>query len=159
MRLPHSPAELGIDDELALLGSFVAGPHALAAFAGAAPLNTDDRPVVAYRAPRITYAPDSLPRDRLVALLGELAISPGDVVAAPSDTDWNARLAAYWTARDAFIAAGRDVEPTLDVQRMLAQVREPLLGVLAHQPRLSAGLRSVAEHGARARARRRRGSA
>ena len=31
--------------------------HALARFAGDAPLNTDDHPVVAYRAPRITYAP------------------------------------------------------------------------------------------------------
>jgi hypothetical protein len=27
--------------------------------------------VVAYRAPRVTYAPDSLPRDRLLALLRE----------------------------------------------------------------------------------------
>ncbi|HEY6235787.1 MAG TPA: hypothetical protein VIW69_11855, partial [Candidatus Elarobacter sp.] len=68
-------AELGIDDDLALLGSFVAGPRALARFADDAPLNTDDRPVVAYAAPRITYAPDSLPRDRLIALLRELEIA------------------------------------------------------------------------------------
>ncbi len=40
-----------------------------ARFAGDAAANTDDHPVVAYRAPRITYAPDSLPRERLIALL------------------------------------------------------------------------------------------
>ncbi len=53
--MPRSLAEFGIADDLALLGSFIAGPRALARFAGNAPLNTDDHPVVAYRAPRITY--------------------------------------------------------------------------------------------------------
>ncbi len=70
-----NPVEFGIADDLALMGAFVAGPASLARFAGSAPLNTDDRPVVAYRAPRITYAPDSLPRDRLIALLRELDLS------------------------------------------------------------------------------------
>ena len=60
-----------------MLGSFVAGPEALRRFAGDAAANTDDRPVVAYRAPRITYAPESLPRDRLLALLQELSIAAG----------------------------------------------------------------------------------
>jgi len=134
VRLPRSPAEIGIDDELALFGTFVAGPGALDEFARGAPLNADDRPVVAYRAPRLTYEGNSRPRDRLIALLQELSISPGDVIAEPSDADWNARLAAYWAARDTFIAAGRGVEPTLDVRRMLAQVREPLLAVLNVSP-------------------------
>jgi spermidine synthase len=65
--------------------------------------------------------------------LRELSIEPDDVVEA-NDSNWNARLAAYWTARDAFIVAGRDVEPTLDVRRMLAQVRGPLLDVLETSP-------------------------
>lgn len=30
-----------------------------------------------------------------------------------------------------FIESGRDVQPTVDVKRMLAQIREPLLAVLA----------------------------
>jgi spermidine synthase len=127
-------AEFGIDDELALLGSFVAGPRALATFAADAPLNTDDRPVVAYRAPRITYVPDSLPRDRLLALLREFAISPDELVAASTPAAWRSRLAAYWTARNRFLEAGRDVRPSPDVQRMLSQVREPLLSVLQISP-------------------------
>jgi spermidine synthase len=131
---PRRPAEFGIDDDLALLGSFVAGPRALARFAADAPLNTDDRPVVAYRAPRITYVPDSLPRDRLIALLREFEISPDELVAASADTAWRSRLAAYWAARNRFLDAGRDVRPSPDVRRMLSQVREPLLSVLRISP-------------------------
>jgi spermidine synthase len=44
--------------------------------AGDAPANTDDLPVVAYRAPRITYAPDSTPAERFIALLHELRLDP-----------------------------------------------------------------------------------
>ena len=102
---------LAIDDDLALFGSFVAGPAALARFAGNAPANTDDLPVVAYRAPRSAYAPDSLPQDRLVALLHELAIDPRELVGDGADAAWTARLVAYWSARDRFIEAGRGVRP------------------------------------------------
>jgi spermidine synthase len=129
-----SPAEFGITDELALLGSFIASPRALAGFAGNAPLNTDDHPVVAYRAPRVTYAPDSQPRDRLIALLHELEISPEELLAVPDEGAWGSRLVAYWAARNRFIEAGRDVQPTSDVRRMLAQVRGRLLAVLQISP-------------------------
>ena len=125
-------AELGIDDDLALFGSFFAGPSSLARFAGDAPLNTDDRPVVAYSAPRITYAPDSLPRGRLIALLRETQIKPDELVVA--DLPWSERLASYWTARKRYIEAGRDIRPSADVRSILAQVREPLLAVLRISP-------------------------
>jgi spermidine synthase len=134
MATPRSPVEFGISDDLALLGSFIAGPRSLTRFAGNAPLNTDDHPVVAYRAPRITYVPDSRPRDRLIALLREVEISPDELIAASRDIAWNSRLAAYWAARNRFIEAGRDVQPSSDVRRMLAQVREPLLSVLHISP-------------------------
>jgi len=142
--LPGRAAALGLDDELAVLGSLVAGPAALARLAGDAAANTDDHPVVAYRAPRLTYAPDSLPRDRLISLLAELSIAPAEVIqpgprlpttgGATTDPGWPARLAAYWAARDRFVASGRDVRPTPRVQDMLAQVREPLLAVLRISP-------------------------
>ena len=137
LRSVHSgaaPADYGIDDELALLGSFVAGPSALARFAGAAQLNTDDRPVVAYRAPRITYAPESLPEERLSSLLHALAFEPQQLFAAGTDTADERRLAAYAAARDRFIEAGRGVRPSGDVKAMLAQVRAPLLAVLRISP-------------------------
>jgi spermidine synthase len=133
-QLPRPPAAFGIEDELALLGSIVAGPQALTRFAASAAPNTDDHPVVAYLAPRITYAPDSLPRDRLIALLSELSVTPAEVIAPVSDTAWPRRMAAYWAARNRFIEAGRAVRPSGDVQGMLAQVREPLLSVLRTSP-------------------------
>lgn len=139
--LPIKPAAFGIDDEFALLGSFVAGPSALARFAGDAVANTDDRPIVAYRAPRLTYAPDSRPRDRLAALLRDLSIQPGDVVAVSAGVGQARRLAAYWQARDRFVEAGLNLRPTDDVRQMLAQVREPLLSVV----RLSADFRPAAD--------------
>ncbi len=132
--LPERLANIGIEDEFALLGSFVAGPKALKRFAGNAAANTDDHPVVAYRAPRITYTPDSLPRDRLIALLRELSIEPDELVAASPETELPRRLTAYWAARDRFIESGRAVRPSSDVQEMLAQVREPLLTVLRISP-------------------------
>jgi len=137
-RLAHAPpgsiGRLGLEDELAVLGGFVAGPAALRRFAGDATANTDDRPVVAYSAPRLTYAPDSSPRDRLIALLRQLALEPGELVTPPPDPAWPRRLAAYWLARDRFIESGRDVRPSPRVQEMLAQVREPLLSVLRISP-------------------------
>ena len=128
------PAEYGIVDELGLLGSFIAGPEALARFSGNAPYNTDDRPVVAYRAPRITYAPDSSPRDRLIALLHQLEIRPDELIDTSNDGALESRLSAYWAARNRFVEAGRDVQPTTDPSRMLAQVRESLLSVLRVSP-------------------------
>src|SRR5690349_7622485 len=92
-------AELGLEDELAVLGSAIASGPALARFAGDATPNTDDHPIVAYTAPRATYAPDATPRDRLFALLRELSIQSGDLVVPATDAVWLRRLAAYWTAR------------------------------------------------------------
>ncbi len=137
--LPQPLADFGLIDEFALLGSFVAGPASLARFAGAAPLNTDDRPVVAYRAPRVTYAPDSRPRDRLLALLGEVRIEPAELVDADAATAQ--RLAAYGRARQRYLAVGQTMQPLADPRQMLAQVHAPLLEVL----RLSSDFRPARE--------------
>lgn len=128
--LPHPPAQFGLHDEWAVLGSFIAGPQALVRLAGGAPINTDDHPVVSYRAPRITYAPDSRPAERLIELLRTLGAAPDEVLSADADAATRARLAAYWQARNRFIEVGQNVQPTPDARRMLAQVREPLLDVL-----------------------------
>jgi spermidine synthase len=136
-RVHERMAALGLEDDLAVLGSFVAGAEGLRRFAGDAPLNTDDHPVVAYRAPRATYAPEALPRDRLLALLRELSaarLTPSQLIVPPADPAWAPRLAAYWAARDRFIQSGRNVHPSPRVQEMLAQVRDPLLAVLRISP-------------------------
>jgi spermidine synthase len=125
---------LGLEDEYAVLGSFIAGPAALSRFSANAPANTDDHPVVAYLAPRITYAPDSSPSDRLITLLGELSIEPDQLIYPTAPPAWPRRLRAYWVARAQFIKSGRDVRPLARVEDMLAQVREPLLSVLRISP-------------------------
>jgi spermidine synthase len=134
LRMPRSAAEFGIVDDLALLGSFIAGPDSLSKFAEGAPLNTDDHAVVSYLAPRITYAPTSAPRDRLLELLANVDNDSGELLAGATDAGWNSRLAAYWRARDRYLESGRNVQPTFDVRDMLAQVREPLLAVLRISP-------------------------
>ncbi len=136
--LPGGTAALGVPDELALLGSFFAGPEALARFAADAPKNTDDHPVVAYRAPRITYVPDSSPADRLLALVRELRIDAPELLAVGRDAAatraLSERLGRYWQARNHFLEVGRGVRPTGDVRRMLEQVGEPLLAVVRLSP-------------------------
>jgi spermidine synthase len=122
-----------IHDAFDVLGSRVAGPAELAAFAGAAPLNTDDHPVVAYSAPALTYAPDSTPQDRLLALLAPWRPDPRSWLLQPDAaqaTGWPQRMAAYGDARKRYLDMGRQVRPTPDPQAMLARVEAPLLEVL-----------------------------
>ncbi len=129
-----SMADFGFTNEWALLGSFVAGPAALARFAAGAPLNTDDHPVVSYLAPRATYAPEATPAARLVALLDDWNVSPTELLASDADGAQAARLGAYFKARKQYIAAGVGVAPLADPASMLAQVGQPLLAALQTSP-------------------------
>ncbi|MES2717442.1 MAG: fused MFS/spermidine synthase [Pseudomonadota bacterium] len=128
-------ADYGLGDDWAVPGSWVAGPQALARLAAGAPLNTDDHPVVAYGAPQLLGQPSALPgtgpRERLLALLPQLGLAEGELLdAPPGQAGWARRLAAYHAARNAFLLAGRSVQPSADVRQMLAQVQAPLLAVL-----------------------------
>jgi spermidine synthase len=130
---PDWLAGLGLEDELAVLGSFAAGPAALSSFAKTAIANSDDRPIVAYRAPLLTYAPDSQPAGRLLSLLGELSIAPSELVPLADEAKAQ-RLGAYWSARNLYLKVGRGVRPAARAEDMLAQLREPLLSVLRLSP-------------------------
>ena len=126
--------DFGLADEWALLGSFVAGPAALARFAAGAPLNTDDHPVVSYLAPRATYAPDATPAERLTDLLRQWTVGAHELLAPAPDGVPAARLNGYFQARQQYLLAGVGVRPVADPARMLAQVREPLLAALRLSP-------------------------
>jgi spermidine synthase len=132
--LPERVNGIGLEDDLAVLGSFIAGPAALRRLADGAPVNTDDRPIVAYLAPRITYAPNTSPGDRLLGLLQELSLEPEQLISPTPDASWPSHLAAYWTARNRFLESGRRVRPSPRLEDMLAQVRDPLLSVLRISP-------------------------
>jgi spermidine synthase len=119
--LPALAARFGLPDEVAVLGSFIADANALQRFAAAAPLNTDDRPWVAYRAPRILgrrTAPSADPAVMLARvgppLLAVLRQSPDFQPAAEPLR----RLAQALAPRDpaatqALIAALHDIRPDL----------------------------------------------
>lgn len=131
---PERRSEFGVEDDLALLGVFISGPEALTRFSAHAPANTDDHPVVAYGAPHLTYAPDSTPADRLMTLLSNVSLTPGELVSSDGDEAWANRLGAYWAARNRFIDSGRAVRLSADPSVMLDQVQEPLLAVLKISP-------------------------
>ncbi|MEO6278020.1 spermidine synthase [Roseateles sp.] len=128
---PDMAAHFGLADDFAVLGSFIADAPALHRLAGNAPLNTDDRPWVAYRAPRITYAPDSAPRDRLLDLLGQVSVDTATLLSSP---ELAPRLNAYAEARRSYLDLGRRTAPSGDPAVMLARVGTPLLAVLRQSP-------------------------
>jgi spermidine synthase len=138
LRLPLPAQAFGLGDaggeSLAVLGAVVASASSLQAWSAKAPLNTDDHPVVSHLAPRVTYAPQERPAERLLALLHAWSAQPAEVFTPASQAQWGLRAQAYWQARNRFIEAGMQVRPSADVQAMLAQVRAPLLAVLQTSP-------------------------
>lgn len=113
-----------MNGSLTLFGLHLAGPAELARFAGDAPLNTDDRPVVTAAAPGTAYAASERPADRLVALLAALHPAP-ETLLAGADAATQARLAAYWTARDGYVAMG--------ARALAAKGPRDVIGTLAPQ--------------------------
>jgi spermidine synthase len=147
-KLQRQLVDLRLNSDLALFGGFIADKAALVEYVGAGPLNTDDRPLVTYRAPSFAYRQRQGHGERLVALVESLSRNRGTLLraaATESDQAFEERLNAYWRARDAYLRAGLGVEPTDDLQTMLAEIREPLLDVVrisddfmsAYQPLLS----------------------
>ena len=122
-----------LDNEFAVMGSVVAGPQSLRTFAAGAKLNTDDQPVVAHRAPWVSYAPEETPQNRLTALMASVAPSAADVMGSAQAQD-AAQLEAYWLARAKYLAFGMTVKPQLDPRAMLIQLRQPLLDMVAISP-------------------------
>jgi spermidine synthase len=94
--------EVGFDRTLALLGCHVAGPETLAAFAGTAPLNTDNFPRVAFAAPRFTARRDTRPADLLLAFLARCATDSRSFL-PPDASGFRPRLADYVVARDLYL--------------------------------------------------------
>jgi len=96
-----------IRGDVTLFGTFIAGPAGLSAFAADAPLNTDDRPFVTFRAPRFAYAGQTPPWRTLSALLKSARPDPAEILeqassaAARIDVDL---LGRFLNARDRFLA-------------------------------------------------------
>jgi tetratricopeptide (TPR) repeat protein len=97
----------GLDSPLGLLASFIAGPPALGRFAEGQPLNTEDRPIIEFRTPRLGNRLNSrelaAANLEIVCALQE-SLCPAYVTA---DSSTRARLqrahAARATANQAFV--------------------------------------------------------
>jgi spermidine synthase len=160
-RLARDLRAVRLDSDFALFGAFLAARDSLVAFAGDGPLNTDDRPVVAFRAPSFLYRMPEPAHVRLLSLLEALDGRPEDLSRelVQADPAFAARLAAYWQARDAYLAAGTAVRPAADPRAMLAQIEEPLFEVLglssdflpAYMPLLALAQQLHGEHPAQTR--------
>jgi spermidine synthase len=135
--LARALASLRLDSPYALFGGYLAGSRELGAFAAAAPLNTDDRPLVVFEAPRFAYAGEEPAHVRLLALVDRFEPTPGELLKAastPGEREAHWRLARYWQARNRFLHLGVGVTEAGDVLGMLRRVREPLLDLVRLSP-------------------------
>jgi spermidine synthase len=103
-QLADSAASFGLGSTLLVLGTFAAAPRDLQAFAGPGPLNTNDHPVVAFRAPRHVYRKDRPGHANLLALMASADPDPAGLL-EPGGIDLAPRLGAYVRARDTFFRA------------------------------------------------------
>jgi spermidine synthase len=130
---PDRLALLKLEDPFTVLGTRLADAPALARFSALAVPNTDDLPVVAHRAPRLAYAPDSTPRQRLGELLDRLEApvgpAPPEATGTPAD-----RLARYREARNRFLRTGMDVQAVPDPRVMANRLKTPLLDIVRLSP-------------------------
>lgn len=135
-----------LDNGFALFGTFIAGPEALSQFAGDGPVNSDDRPVVTFAAPLAVYHGLSPTWGRLASLIRGTSATPADVVAEPDaneNAEFGPRLAAYWRARNAFLAAGTSVKPSADPRAMARQITGPLLAIVRSTPDFESAYRPL----------------
>jgi spermidine synthase len=126
-------APLKYDSFYSLFGTFLAGKKQLEAFAADSTLNTDQHPVVLFKAPHFVYGEPEPPQERLLTLLAELSpADPQDVLAEyGSEEDWAPeRLSAYWQARNSFLRLGAGMKKTADVKKLYQLASQPLLDVV-----------------------------
>ncbi|MBI81909.1 MAG: spermidine synthase [Planctomycetaceae bacterium] len=99
----------GLNGSVHLFGCYLASGEDLARFAGSVPLNTDDRPVVTFLAPRLAYARETGARENLEALLDASSSEAGELFDAAATGSGHAGLVArvsdYIRARDLYLRA------------------------------------------------------
>jgi spermidine synthase len=97
---------IGFEAPIDVLGQYLAGPLALAAFAGDGPRNTDDYPFVTFDARRNVRALTAPPWALLLAATQGLHSDPAELLAESKRDALASRLTAYWSARNRFLEAG-----------------------------------------------------
>jgi len=109
----------------------------LANFAGKGPLNTDNQPIIIFKAPQFAYTENEPAYVRLLALLDDFDPEPNEILQIAKTGDGRIthdRLRAYWAARNRFLHAGVGIRQTASIEQMLHQVQEPLLSIVRQSP-------------------------
>ncbi|MCZ6678034.1 MAG: spermidine synthase, partial [Candidatus Poribacteria bacterium] len=151
-------ADVNLSDEVILFGALAAGREELAAFAGAGPLNTDDRPRITFEAPRYTYekrrplrvsfqAVVETLRSQVTlpeALLDAFHPHPSEVVAVDGSQaaqDFAQRLTRYLAARNLFLSGG-----ILDLNGQKTKARDAYLASAQTSHDFLSGYAMLLEH-------------
>lgn len=123
-----------LDNVYELLGTFLASPRDLAAFAGPGPLNADDLPRVVFEAPRFAYGNTQPAHERLMRFLSASHPVAKDILAGDAPADAAKRLEAHWRARVSFLLAGLQVRQQDDMVEFIRQASGPLLDIVRQSP-------------------------
>jgi spermidine synthase len=94
---------LALTDSLRLFGHFVGRASVLVPINGSEPLNTDDDPVVSFRAPRFVYEKDVTSYGRLTNLIALAAAVPPTERVLGNSSMFQQQLQTYIAARDIFL--------------------------------------------------------
>jgi spermidine synthase len=118
---------LVLTEDIPVFGLWFAGPAWLSDFAGNAALNTDDHPVVLFQAPQTLVGRATPGHALLERLLARTPAVPSGLFVSASDAaKWNARLADYRRARDAYLGgliADASAQRELAVDRFIESTR------------------------------------
>ena len=119
-----------LNNAFAVAGSLVASNQSLRNFSSSSQANTDDLPLVSFKAPLTTYAPQDTPRQRLAYVLSEWKPDDGSL-----DINLYPRhLMNYWQARNAYLEFGMTVKPLADSWQMLQVIKDKFLALLVLSP-------------------------
>ena len=121
-------AALDLKNNLSLFGLYLADASDLGRFAGNAPINNDDHPVVTAEAPRAAYGAGDTPGERLMTLLKSFQPKADDILQGDDTT--KRRLTDYWRARDQYLDIGSRAKMGGDVRAFIAQVAPQLVDVV-----------------------------
>jgi spermidine synthase len=102
-RLESELKRLALADSLRLYGHLLAGADDLRAFAGDAPLNTDDNQRVTFLAPRAAYRHSGKPYSSLLTLLAVSKVEPAVALHLPEQKEFANQLQAYFAARNVYL--------------------------------------------------------
>jgi spermidine synthase len=95
-----------LTDSIRFFGCLLAGPEELRAFAGNAPLNTDDFPRVIFGAPKFAHLKDSTSYGRLMSFLEAVTLKPQQVLKLSGGVEqekFSAQLMRYDKARRVYL--------------------------------------------------------